>query len=84
MAIHYDIHHADMNRVGILCNQVSPFSMPLHFRCGIFGNQANACRSPEQFDSRFDSDFQRVIGFVARRGGNIFNIQPKNRLTIFR
>ncbi len=58
MTINDDIHHTDMNRVGILYNQVSPFPVPLHLRCSIFGNQANACRSPEQLDTRFNCDFQ--------------------------
>ncbi len=53
MAINDDIHHTDMNWVGILCYQISPFPAPFHFRCSIFGNKADICWSPEQLDTRF-------------------------------
>ena len=32
MAINDDIHHTDMNWVGILCYQISPFPAPFHFQ----------------------------------------------------
>lgn len=53
MAINDDIHHTDMNWVGILCYQISPFPAPFHFRRSIFGNKADICWSPEQLDTRF-------------------------------
>lgn len=78
MAINDDIHHTDMNWVGILCYQISPFPAPFHFRRSIFGNKADICWSPEQLDTRFYCYFQRVRRFVARSWRNIFNIQPED------
>ncbi len=69
MAINDDIHHTDMNWVGILCYQISPFPAPFHFRRSIFGNKADICWSPEQLDTRFTAISSEFVALLLADGG---------------
>ena len=66
MAINDDIHHTDMNWVGILCYPDFAFPAPFSLSVQHLRNKADICWSPEQLDTRFYCYFQRVRRFVAR------------------
>ena len=82
MAINNDIHHTDMNRVWIFSNQIFAFTAPLNLRRCIFRNKSNSCWSPEQLDTRFNSNLQLVSRFIGCFRRNIFDIQPEDGFTV--